>query len=155
MKSQKGFSIVELLIIMGIFAIFVGFTSLNLLNIRSKSSLGTAVDVLLTDLNSQQIKAMSGDNGGDIYGIHFLSSSYVLFKGTYSAGDPANFTVNLDNSSINTTLPSSSSELVFNKTSGAVVGFSSGANTIRFQTNDISNQKIITVNRLGVVTGVN
>lgn len=155
--KSNGFSIVELLIVMGIFAIFFAFASLNLLGIRNKTSIGTSVDVLLSDLKTQQIKAMSGDaNYGadnDSFGIHFLTDSYILFKGSYTPGDSNNFIVKLDDAGIDTTFPSG--EILFKKISGEVNNFVPTGNTIKFSSNNSTDQKIITVNRLGTVTGVN
>ena len=151
----RGYTIIELLVVMGMFAIFFGFASLNLLSVRSRTSLATTVDVLVSDLRTQQVKAMNGDTGGgpvDInYGIHFSSNSYTLFKGTYSLGDPANFIVNVDEASIDTTF-SPPDEIIFNKGSGEVVG--STPASIRLSSNSSSASKVITINRFGVVTSV-
>ncbi len=156
--SQSGYTLIELLLVMGIFTAFFIITSMNLLSVRSKTSLGTSVDVLLADLRSQQAKAMSGASANGTsnvnYGIHFLNNSYVLFKSTYSVSDPLNYVVSLDNLKIDTTF--FSSEIVFNKGSGEVANFDSSANTIRFSTlGGIVDQKIIIINRLGIVTSVN
>lgn len=154
---SRGYTIIELLIVMGLFAVFFGFSSLNLLSVRSRTSLGTATDVLVSDLRTQQIKSMAGDTGGgavDVnYGIYFSSNSYILFKGTYISGDPANFTVNLDEATIATTF--AGSMIIFNKGSGEVVGFDPNANTIRLTSLSSNASKIITINRFGTVTGIN
>lgn len=152
-KTQHGFSITELLLIMGVFALLFGFASLNLLGIRSKTSLGTSVDVLLSDMKGQQIKAMTGTEGGDNYGVHFQTNSYVLFKSSFNPSNPDNFEVTLDDITVDTTLPGS--EVVFSKISGEVTGFNPSGNTIRFSSSSSTDQKIITLNRFGVVRGVN
>lgn len=153
----KGYTIIELLIVMGIFAIFFGFASLNLLGVRSKTSLATTTDVLVSDLRSQQVKSMTGDTGGGPqninYGIYFTPNSYVLFKGTYSAADPTNFTVNLDEATIATTF--AGSLITFNKGSGEVVDFDPNGRTIRLTSTSSGASKVIVINRFGVVTDVN
>lgn len=153
----KGYTIIELLIVMGIFAIFFGFASLNLLGVRSKTSLATTTDVLVSDLRSQQVKSMTGDTGGGPqninYGIYFTPNSYILFKGTYNPVDTTNFTVDVDEAIITTTL--AGSIITFNKGSGEIVGFDPNANSIRLTSNISTSSKIITLNRFGVITGVN
>ena len=154
---SKGYTIVELLVVMGLFAIFFGFASLNLLSVRSRTSLATTTEVLVSDLRAQQVRAMNGDTSGESqdinYGIYFSPNSYVLFKGTYSQADTSNFSVNLDEATITTTF--SASTIIFNKGSGEVVGFDPNANTIRLSSTSSNTSKIITVNRFGVVTSAN
>ncbi len=154
---SRGYTIIELLIVMGLFAVFFSFASLNLLSVRSRTSLGTTVDVLVSDLRTQQIKSMAGDTGGVglnvNYGIYLSSNSYILFKGTYTSGDPANFTVNLDEATLSTTF--SGTQIIFNKGSGEVAGFDPNANTIRLASISSNASKIITINRFGTVTSVN
>ncbi len=155
---MKGHTLLEILIVLGLFTVIFTATSLNLLGARSKTSLGTSVDVLLADLRAQQTKAMSGDTGGGgtnvNFGIHFLSNSYVLFKNTYSASDPYNYSVNLDDVKIDTTF--SGSEIIFLKGSGEVSGYNPVANTIRLTSLSSSGSpKIITINRFGVIISVN
>jgi len=69
----------------GVLAILFALTTINLGRIPSSTSQAATYDVLISDIRSQQIKAMTGNSG---FGIHFDSGSYTL--------TPQNFVVNLD-----------------------------------------------------------
>ena len=147
MKNQKGFTLPELIITMGIIAILFGFISINLIRLQRHSYLTTTVDTLVSDLYSQQNKAMVGDTEGrataDEYGVHFETNKYSFFHGlSYSASD---FDVELD--------PSlqflSTTDIIFSKGGGEV----SGA-PITVILNDITNneQKTLQINKYGAIT---
>jgi prepilin-type N-terminal cleavage/methylation domain-containing protein len=93
--SAKGFTIVELLVVMGIFAILASLSTLNLSHAQHGSYVNATVDTLVSDLKRQQHKAMIGDTEGrgtaSNYGIHFDPSSYVLFHDIYSSRRDVNF----------------------------------------------------------------
>ena len=74
LNAQKGFTLPELLLVMGILTILFGFITINLLNFRQKSVLNTTVDTVVSDLKSQQNKAMVGDTQGS-----GTISHYVLY----------------------------------------------------------------------------
>ena len=157
--DQKGFSLIESLLVMACLAILLGLATLNLSNIKHRVSVTEMVDTFLADLKGQQLKAMVGDTEGrtttDNYGIHFESTTYTLFHGTtYSATDAANFKTDLtDTNQITTTFPSS--QILFLKGSGEVSGYVSSSATITLRDTTNNYQKVITVNRYGVVTGIN
>lgn len=157
---KKAFSLPEIIVVIGILLVLSGFAIVNLFSAKHTTSLNTTVNMFIADLKNQQVKAIVGDTEGrvtaDSYGIYFDQSTYILFHGTtYSQTDPANFTINLgDNVAFaNVLLPQS--QIVFAKGSGTVLGFVNGSNTLTLR-NVLSNeQKVITVNRFGTVTGVN
>lgn len=155
---QAGFTIIETLLVMSIFIILAGLSTINLLNAKHKSSLSTSVDTFISDLKQQQLKAMIGDTEGSgvisNYGIHFETTSYTLFRNTYLG--TSDFTVNLpDTIRISTGL--SGSQILFSKGSGEVANYDPvPANNIIIISDPIDgNQKIITINEYGVVVGVN
>lgn len=84
MKTQKGFTLTELIIAIGLLFILFGFSSIALLGSIRRPAQAGATDILLTDLKSQQSKAMTGRGE---HGINFATSSYTL--------TPDNFVVNL------------------------------------------------------------
>lgn len=158
MKSalQKGFTIPELLITMGIIAILFGFVSVNLIRLQRHSSLTTTVDTLVSDLYSQQNKSMVGDTqeSGVIsdYGVYFEINRYVLFRGsTYDPLDTANFPVNLVQSLTFSSITFPSSNVIFSKGSGET-GLTSGSNTTTLTDSTNGEQKIINVNKYGSIT---
>ncbi|HUQ84942.1 MAG TPA: prepilin-type N-terminal cleavage/methylation domain-containing protein [Candidatus Limnocylindrales bacterium] len=154
-RLANGFTLIELLLTLGIFSTLIGISSISLLNTQRKSSLSSAVQLFTADLRAQQIRAMVGEDeaGGSAsdYGVHFETSSYTQFKGIYGTN---NFSSNLPpNTNVVTTFPSS--QIVFIKGSGEIAGFSNGTNTVTFQDVNDGNQKIITINRYGVVISIN
>src|SRR5882762_7656724 len=122
-KNNRGFTLVELLLSIAIFAILVTVVTLNLNTAQQNTSIVSSVDPLLADLSQQQIKAMVGDTEGRLalsdYGVSIASSSYTLFFGTYSATESSNFSVNVpSNQQLTTTFPSS--QIIFIKGSGEI-----------------------------------
>lgn len=159
-KNGAGFTLIELLVVTSISAILFGLVTFNLVRLQNNTSQQSSLDTLISDLKSQQIKAMNGITEGrstnDNYGIYFLADRYVLFHGTsYSSTDSTNFEVALPAGIEiqSTTLPNNT--VIFTKLSGEVMGFISGNNTINVRETNINKQSTISINRYGVITSVN
>lgn len=156
---QDGFTFAEVIVVLGIGVILFGITSITLFRTQRSTKLAATTQTLLSDVNSQQSKAMIGATEGrevtDSYGVYISTNSYVLFHTqSYVAGDPGNFTVSLDaGTTLATTFPGSS--VVFSKGSGELSPFVSGANTITLTSADGNDHETITLNRYGVIVGVN
>src|SRR5579862_4938386 len=94
--NSKGFTAIEIILVMSIVAILLGLVTVNLFKFQHKSQLSATVASFLADYKEQQIKAMVGDTSGTAtpaaYGVHFETTSYTLFRGSYGT---TNFTVNL------------------------------------------------------------
>src|SRR5687768_3328092 len=93
---QAGFSLVELLVVLGLFAVMAGMVTVNLIRPQTAASITGMVDVLATNLRSQQFKAMVGDGSAtgsaQSHGVYIQGNQYTLFKGSsYSAVDAENF----------------------------------------------------------------
>lgn len=151
---KNGFTLLELLLVMGIASILLSLTTINLVKVQHNINIGAASDTLMADLKAQQIKAMSGSDGGGDFGIHFTSSnSYTLFHGP-SYVSPGDFTVTLDDPiSVSTTFPDNN--IVFSQVNGEVAGFSDTKNTITITNTAGSEQQTLTINKLGVIEDVN
>lgn len=154
--AKSGFTIIELLVTLSVFATLATFISINLINPQKKSSIDTQVQTVISDIKSQQIKSMLGATNGQPasqkHGVYFTQNNYVLFSGnSYNPLDSSNFEVTLEGDvQISTTLPLST--LLFEKISGEVTSFTNGQNTITF-TNPTDNQnKTFSVNYLGSVS---
>jgi len=153
---RAGFTLPELLIVMAILSILFGFMTPNLLHFRQRSVLNTTVDTLVTDLKSQQNKAMVGDTEGSgtisDYGVYFETNRYILFRGSsYDPLAPSNFSINLDPSLTFSSINLPSSRVVFSKGSGET-GLVSGSDTITLTDSTNSDQKIIKINIYGAIT---
>jgi len=154
-SSQKGYTLVEIMVVVGLILILLSISTTNLFNFQHTSQSSSILNSFLADVKEQQIKAMVGDTEGSgtisDYGVHIGSTVYTLFRNTYGT---ANFNVSLPSDmQFSTTLPNS--QLLFTKGSGELSGFINGQSTITiFNTGDNS-QKTITFNKYGVVISVN
>ncbi len=152
-RSESGFTLTELLVVIGIIAILFVLSTINLGKAQTTVSVATVTNTLLADLKNQQLLAMTGDVGSTTsqqeHGIYIQLNSYTLFSdSTYTSADSNNFTVSAGNNSLTTTFPSN--QIVFNKGDGSVDGFSPGNNTITVSGSGTT--KIITVNRFGATS---
>lgn len=152
---RRGFTIVELLLAMGIFAILAALGSINYFSAINQTNVGATQDVLMADLRSAQAKAMSSQSIGGAtipsWGIKFLGSSYVIFPGpNYIAGSSSNYQVNLPDGVV-LTPDLASDQVLFSKNSGEIVGYDPDADSLTLSFG--STIKTIELNRLGVITG--
>ena len=156
---KKGFTLIETIIVIGILSVLIVLVAPSLLNLRSNTSINTTLDTVVTDLKSQQIKAMSGDTEGrgipDNYSIYIQPSSYILFHGiNYSQSDTSNISIPIETQyQLSTTFPSN--KITFASGSGEIVGFLNGQNTITIREVGKSNQKVIILNKYGTITQFN
>lgn len=151
MRTQRGFTLIELTIVTSIVVVLLGFITISLLKSQQTASLTATEEILLADLKQQQLKAMVGDTEGrstpDSYGIHFEERGYVLFHGAiYSSSDNSNSVINLDG---NMQFSNYNYNVIFSKLSGTI-----SATIVELQDNTNSNLKRIHLNMLGVITQV-
>lgn len=146
---MRGFTLIEIIITIAIFAALTTLASINLTIPQTSSSLDAVEQTFTADVRGQQAAAMSGKAGG----IVFEETRYVLFTGqTYVAGDQNNFAVNFPTGMRLTNSTFAAGTLIFKKRSGEVVNFVAGQNTITLEHTTSNQQKIFTVNRIGVLT---
>lgn len=155
---RAGFTVVELLVIMGIVIILFLLVSMTFSDARSGTGITTTSDTLLSDLKLQQTKAMIGDTEGrgspDAYGVYITNGNYILFHGTsYIPSDPENFTVkSAEGVNFATTFPGLS--VVFATKSGEIVNYTAGQDQIMVKDANTTKQKTIQLNKLGTVVSV-
>ncbi len=162
-KNLLAFTVVELLVVMGILATILSLSSVNLITFYNKNTLGTAVDVLISDMRQQQLQAMVGDSEGsgtnNAYGIYFQPTSYTLFKGTvYSSSDPLNFKVKLNDdlqfSNLMFRTHLGNSQVVFSSVSGETMDYDPNYNYVTLKNIQTSDTKTIQLNKYGTVVSV-
>jgi len=148
---RRGFTLIEIIVVLGVVALLLVLTSANLLiGQRNVSKTGTTAQIM-ADIRSQQSRAMLGDNNGSSFGVHINQDNYVLFSGSvYNALDAANFVVSLDNNIfLSTTF--ANSNIIFTPVSGEVTGFVVGADTITTMDTTDETIEILHVNKYGVI----
>lgn len=156
-KIEAGFTLVEIIITLGIVLMLSGITTYNLLHTQTAATVDSTVDMLVSDMNNQQLKTMVGvgSTHPGSYGIYFMQDRYILFAGnTYDAASSTNFTVPLDQSIViaGTTFPNNT--LTFTKLSGEMSGYTPSNNSVTLKSTSNNSQKTITLNRYGVVSSI-
>lgn len=154
MKYSKGFTLIELIVVITIFAIVAGFITTNLIRPQTSASVDATVNILMSDLKAQQIKSMVGQSNAlpsaQNFGIFLESNKYTLFSGSsYDPFDTNNFTVNLDANITLTNITFAQNTIIFTRRSGEVNGFSFGSNSLTIQNAETGEQKSLSVNSLG------
>ncbi len=156
MRTQHGFTFPEVIVILGIVAVLFGIVTVSLLRIQRSPQVRTTATILMTDIKSQQLKAMMGDTQGtgvrELYGVAVEPSQYVLFRGnTYIPENPANAPVEFGPSLLaSTTIPGGT--LLFAKGSGEIIGHIDGADTVTLSNKDNGQAVTLRINSYGVVT---
>lgn len=90
MKNTKGFTLVELLIALGILGIITTLGTSFFSTSIGRNELVSASWEVVDTLRRAQTTGLSG-KGNTEWGVHFETTQYVLFDGgTYSAADPDN-----------------------------------------------------------------
>lgn len=155
-QREHGFTLVEVLVVMGLIVIVSSVAVINLIQPQTSASVFSTTNTLVADLKSQQLKAMVGDSLGAVtsqqHGIYIQPTSYTIFRGSaYSAIEDANFVIQPESTiSLSTTFPTS--QVVFAKSSGDVSGFTNSSNTITVSNTASGESKTITLNRYGAIT---
>jgi prepilin-type N-terminal cleavage/methylation domain-containing protein len=92
-QGKRGFSLIEMLVVLGLVALVAGASVSIAFNSVGRSSVLQERDYLVSLLHAQRGAALSNIDESP-HGLHIASSTYVLFKGSsYNASDPANRSV--------------------------------------------------------------
>ncbi|OIO30944.1 hypothetical protein AUJ77_01225 [Candidatus Nomurabacteria bacterium CG1_02_43_90] len=88
--SSRGFSALEILVVMGILAVLLSSIIPSFLNFRRNTILNTETQELMTIINRARLLSVSSKNDQP-FGVHLESGKAVLFEGvTYSAVSATN-----------------------------------------------------------------
>lgn len=155
MKHKKGFTLIEITLVMSILFVLFGFTTLNFVRQQNSVSVQSIADTLISDINTAQNKAMLGDANAS-YGIYFQSNRYTLFSGnSYSPGNSTNFIVNIDPGYQISNITFNNSTVIFASSSGDLTNYALNKDSLRVQNNDGSVTRTIKLNRYGVIVQEN
>jgi len=129
-SSQKGFTLLELLLVLAIIAIIAAFTFPIYTGFQLSQIHDTRTEEIVQALRQAQSKSMAGQNDSS-WGVYFDSSNnkFVIFQGTSYASRVSDYdyetelesTLSLSNISIN----GGGSEVVFTKIDGSTTDYGS------------------------------
>lgn len=151
-NKNKGFTLIEILMVITILGIISSIVILNLSQFRNEQLLkNTTLDVvsLLSKARQNTLSSVNSTN----YGVHFDSNKAVLFTGSvYSSNNATNEPIVFSSKVI---IPTPSglnigggSDVIFERLTGETIG-----GTIKIQlTSDSTKQKIITIGKTGSVS---
>lgn len=154
MKNKKGFSFVELLVVMGIITVLVMIGASSYFPSIQKVSLSSTVQSLISEIKQQQTKSMNGEANQGIY-FSADQESYILFSGaTYNVSNTTNFTVSLGDQVIVNSIDFSGRQIIFAPVSGEITGFNPANNKIVLRNTVSGELRTISFNKFGIVTNV-
>lgn len=151
-SNSRGISLVEILIVMGIFMVLAGASYVNLVKPVNSTNLTTTVDKVITDIKSAQNYSMAGADSAQNHGVYFSSGYYTVFVGaTYNATDTKNRKQTFDPQIKiqNITVPGST--LVFLEGSGEISGFSGTSYGLKVVNTQSGESRQININRYGAI----
>src|SRR3989339_229797 len=134
-KNEKGFTLTELLVVIGIMALIGSILWGALSNYRDTQTLESATDVVVATLSEARSQTISSVSNMQ-YGVHFTQSSVTQFEGNQNFPFNSNNIVTNINGAVVLSfegLTASSTNVVFEKFSGR--GSASGQITLSLSGN--------------------
>lgn len=125
-KNIKGFSLLEVMLVVFLFATALGFSVLYSQTSQLRADINTQSKVIVSYLRLAQSNALSGSNSEN--GIHFESDSYTIFSGNvFDPDDTANYEITLPNTITieNLNLNGGGSDVIFDGPKGETVTYGS------------------------------
>lgn len=154
-QRQKGATLVELLVIMGVIGILARLVTLDLFRGQQRASLTVTRDTLVSDIRKQQHRAMEGMTSSPgvylDYSIRFEDQRYILYPGiVYDANNPANDVVSLESILRFDPIEVPDATVTFSRISGEVRAYNAASRRITLKNIQTGNQFVVRFNSLGV-----
>ena len=151
--KNKGISVIEILIVVSIISVISAIIIPSFSEFKNQQELKNTTEDILSLLNEARSDTVSSINS-TTYGVHFEVNKVTLFTGSSFSILPSNKEIDFDNTvtipiigGIN--LSGGGNDVVFNR----IIGDTINDGTIILQlTNDVTSQKTITINKLGVIS---
>lgn len=146
-RNQKGFSMMEIAMVIVIFAITAGLSVLFYQSMQVRSDIASVSSSFVELARVSQGDSAAGKNGVN-HGIHLETSKYTLFEGnTYNANASTNYVVTLPSSvSIqNISLNGGGSDIVFTSPKGETNNYG----TFSFTSSQLNKSQPITITKIG------
>jgi len=142
-NKNRGFTLVEMVIVLGILALFLTLADSIYLQVRAKTNLKIGADSLVASLHLAQTNAQNG-KAGAAWGVKIFSSSIVIFQGDAFATRITDSDQLIDLP--NKVIASPETEFIFNR----ITGWPSSPGEIVL-TNEMGNINL-TINEKGIIT---
>lgn len=156
MTKGKGFTLVEIIVIMGLLIIIFGLGLRSFSAIEKEDRLQSWIEQVVSSLSSARLQAISGASLSSDqslpFGVHFSAEEFVLFPGdNYHPSDSRNLANQLPNSLYFETLDlPPGNNIVFQKITGEVSNFDPLHCQLVLREKNSNRRRTITVNKLGV-----
>lgn len=147
---KKGFSLIEVIIVIAIFTVLFTITSTAFSRFNNNQALNRSVSEATSILDEARALTLASKNN-TVYGVHFQSDKVILFTGQiFSDLDPDN-KINIISSRVfisNIALLGGGNEIIFQRLTGKTE--QNGTITLSL-ISDSSKSKIITVQVSGII----
>ncbi|MDO8430365.1 MAG: prepilin-type N-terminal cleavage/methylation domain-containing protein [Candidatus Taylorbacteria bacterium] len=147
MLKVKGFSLVEVLVVITIMGIILAIVMYSFSAARSKKQVEIAIDSINFKLEQAKANAIAGKNGNN-FGVQFSTTTYVYFSGnSYNPADITNSSSTIEaNLQITKNFSDGGSVIIFSR----LTGFPQATGTITVtNTSNASSTARITIGTLG------
>lgn len=148
-RGQKGFTMIEVIVVMIIFAVVFGLSILYYQTTQVRSDLNGQVSQFVSYTRLAQSNADAGKDNAN-HGIHLESGGYVLFTGdSYVESADDNFEIDLPATMViqNINLNEGGSDVVFERPYGETDDFG----TFDFYSAQLNATKTITISNIGTI----
>jgi len=148
-NSNKGLTLVEVLVVIGVMALIVGIVFGSFNSFRGTKSVSIDAETVVEILRQARNETLSSKNAG-AYGVKFATSTMTIFLApTYVAGTATNrdFTLSSPKTVLTLSLTGGGSTIVFNK----LTGETSQNGTIAVSSSVASSTKTVTIYKTGLV----
>jgi len=144
---QRGYTIIELLIVVVLISILAVFSTSSFIDYRNEQIHRTSVLEVSTIIKETRLKTVSSETI-DQFGVHIATSSVVVFEGTpFNIADVDNQTFLIPGATLGVTLSDASSEIVFTR----LTGVPSATGTIDVVDKKLNSTTTLTIGSSGLI----